>query len=164
MTIISLYDQKRWHFDWTLVIFWISSLAILFFSFYQQYIEKIEPCFFCKWQRYVYFSIALISPIGLMQRYNFSTRYTLSFIFLIGFCLAAYHTLVQFGWLADRCTMTQKIENLNDFMTMLEQPKNSCANVSWKLFGFSASIYNTIFSLIALITLNFKNIKRLIHV
>jgi disulfide bond formation protein DsbB len=164
MTIISLYNQRKWGFDRLLIVFWIASLSILVFSFYQQYIGKVEPCSLCKLQRYIYFSIALLAPVGLIQSYNSPIRYALSIIFLIGFCFAAYHTLVQFGWLADRCTMTQKIENLNDFMNMLEQPKTSCANISWKFLGLSASIYNTIFSLIALITLNFKNIKRLIHV
>jgi disulfide bond formation protein DsbB len=162
MAIINLYDQKKWHYDWTLAIFWIASLTILFFSFYQQYVEKIEPCSLCKWQRYIYFLVALLSPIGLIQPINPSIRVSLNFIFLIGFCLATYHTLVQFEWLNDQCAI-QKVESMNDFMRMLEQPKVSCANVSWKLFGLSASIYNIIFSVFALITLNFNNIKRLIN-
>lgn len=163
MAITNLYDQKKWHCDWALTIFWITSLTILFFSFYQQYVEKLEPCSLCKWQRYVYSLVALISPIGLIQTFNSSIKISLNFIFLIGFCLATYHTLVQFEWLTDRCTI-QKIENMNDFMKMLEQPKISCANSGWKLFGISASIYNIIISLTALIALNFKNLKRLIHV
>jgi disulfide bond formation protein DsbB len=63
--------------------------------------------------------------------------------------------LVQIGWVVDRCTV-QKIDNINDFMKMLEQTKTSCATIGWKLFGLSASIYNAIFSLIALVFLYFK--------
>lgn len=163
MIVDYLYNQKKWYFDRTLVAFFTACLVILFLSFYQQNIQKIEPCSLCKWQQYIYFSIALLSPIGLIQYYNFSIRNALSVILLIGFCLASYHTLVQFGWLADRCIITQKIENLNDFMKILEKPKTSCANVGWKLFGFSVSIYNIIFFAFGLISLNFNSIKRLIN-
>lgn len=163
MTVISLYDQRKWHFDPNLIIFWLASIAILLFSFHQQYNEKIEPCSLCKWQRDVYFFVAAFAPIGFIQRWDSFVRIALNFIFFCGFCLAAYHILIQFGWLSDRCAITQKIENMNDFMKMLEQPKVSCANVGWKLFGLSASIYNIILSFCALVSLNFNNIKRLIH-
>lgn len=163
MTIIDLHSQKKLVLDWMLILLWVASFLILLFSFYQQYGVKIESCTLCKWQRYIYFLIFSLSPIGLIQRYNLSIRYALIFVFFIGLCLATYHTLVQFGWLADRCEITQKIENMNDFMKMLEHPKAPCANVSWKLFGLSASIYNIIFSFFALVSLNFNNIKRLIH-
>ena len=159
MTIISLYNQKKWFLDWTLMTFWIISLAILIFSFQQQYIEKIEPCTLCKWQRYLYFLIFSLSPIGLIERFNLAVRNSLNFIFFVGFCLATYHTLVQFEWITDHCTITQEIENMDDFMKMLEQPKLSCSMIGWKLFGFSASIYNGILSFFALIALNSKTIK-----
>lgn len=156
MPILNLYRQKKLILDRALIAIWIISLTILSFSIYHQYIEKIELCTLCKWQRLVYFLIFAISPIGLISRLNLSIRANLNVIILIGFCLAIYHTAVQFGWLSDRCIMTQKIENLNDFMQMIEQPKVSCSAIGWKLFGLSASIYNAILSLIALTFLYFS--------
>jgi len=161
MAIINLYNQKKWHYDWTLILFWLASLLILLLSFHQQYFAKIEPCSLCQWQRYVYFLIFSLSPIGLIQSYNLSVRYALILIFLMGLCLATYHILVQWEWLADRCTMTQKIENMTDFMKMLEQPRTSCAIIDWKLFGLSASFYNAIFSVLAILCLNTKITERL---
>ncbi len=164
MVIINLYEKRQLILDWTLVAFSLTSLLILAFSFYQQYVVKIEPCTLCLWQRYIFILIFAISPIGFIQRFNSYIRKILVFIFLMGLGLAIYHTLVQFGWLTDRCVMTQKIENMNDFMKMLEKPHTSCATTGWKLFGLSASIYNGALSFLGLMILNLKNIKRLLHV
>ena len=82
----------------------------------------------------------------------------------MGLLLSTYHIAVQFGWLADRCIISQKIENMNDFMQMLDQPKVSCSAIGWKLLALPASIYNANFSLVALIFFYFerqpKNSKR----
>jgi disulfide bond formation protein DsbB len=156
MKILNLYHQGKWFCDWTLIIFWMISCAFLAFSFHHQYVQKIEPCALCKWQRFVYFLIFAITPIGFVQHLNLPIKIALNFIFLAGFFLAGYHTLVQFDWIADRCAITQKIENMDAFIKMLEEPKVSCSNIGWKLFGISASIYNAIFSLIAALFLNIK--------
>jgi len=155
--VIIISREKKWLLDWTFISVWIFSSLILTYSFYHQYVEKIEPCSLCKWQRLVYVLVFVLSPIGIFKCFNVSMRNALKLIFLIGFCLAIYHAMVQFGLLIDHCTMTQKIENTNDFMKMLEQPKVACSAISWKLFGLSASIYNAIFSLVALIFLHFNH-------
>lgn len=157
MKIVSLSYQRKWFLDWTLISFLIFSSIVLAFSFYHQYIGKIEPCTLCKWERFVYFLVLIISPLGFIQRFNFAVKIALDFIFFLGLCLAIYHVAVQFGLLTDRCEIRQKIENLDDFMQMLDQPKISCAVIGWKLFGLSASIYNAIFSSIALIFLYCKH-------
>lgn len=159
MEIVNLYQGKNWIFDRTIFSFLIASLLILAFSFHQQYIEKIEPCTLCQWQRYCLYLIFTVSFFGFIQRFNSPIRLLLILIFFVSLLLSSYHTLVQFGWLTDRCVMTQKIENVNDFIKMFDQPKISCANINWKLFGISASIYNAIFSFFAIIALNFKIIQ-----
>ncbi|WP_068468681.1 disulfide bond formation protein B [Candidatus Protochlamydia phocaeensis] len=164
MVIVSLNQTSKWNFDKTLLVLWIISALVLMFSLYQQFIAKVEPCDLCKWQRYVYILIFAISPLGLIQQLNFSIRNTISLFFLIGFGVASYHALVQFGLLADRCAITQQITSIEDFMEILDQPKISCSNISWKLFGLSASSYNAAFSFFALIILNFKTIKKLSYV
>ena len=160
MTIISLYSQNKWKIDQSLTFIWLISITILSFSFFQQYIENIEPCALCKIQRWIYFFIFVISPIGMFQQFNEPIRLILNGIILIGLFVAAYHLLIQLGWITDRCTITQKIENINDFMQVLEKPKNSCATIGWKLFGLSAAVYNMVFFLSSLLILNYKRIKR----
>jgi disulfide bond formation protein DsbB len=160
MPKINLHICKSWILDWKLILLWILSLTILIFSFHQQYIKKIEPCFLCKYQRLIYFSVFIISSLGLICDFNSFIKNALKITFLIGFSLSIYHILIQSGWINDRCAINENIENMNDFIRMLEQPKIACATISWQLFGFSASVYNALFSLCALITLKFKKIKR----
>jgi disulfide bond formation protein DsbB len=161
MVIVNLHFRKRWVLDWMMLSYWIISGLIISFSFYHQSIEKVEPCTLCKWQRLLYLTIFCISPFGLIQQCSQFAKKSLSILFLVGFSLATYHTLVQFGWLTDHCAISQNVETINDFITMLEQPKMSCAKIGWQLFGVSASIYSAFFSVIALICLNLIKLPKL---
>ncbi len=160
MTTINLYHKRIWVSDYILVIIWMISGLVLGTSFFHQYVNKIEPCKLCIWQRFLYILVFSFSPLGLAQHLNSSIRITLNIIFLAGLCLSTYHTLIQFGWLSDRCT-AQSIETMEDFMRMLAQPKISCSAVSWKLFGLPATLYNALICSLALIILNAKQSLKL---
>lgn len=151
MTNVIIQHERKWFLDRHLIGVWIVSSIIIIFSFYIQHIEKIEPCSLCKWQRLIYFLIFCASPIGVIRCYNVPIRNLLKILFFIGCCLAFYHISVQLGWINDRCTMSQKVENMNDFMQMLSQTRVACSAIHWKIFGISASIYNGFFSLCGLI-------------
>jgi disulfide bond formation protein DsbB len=137
MAIVSLYSPKEWELDLVLIAILAFSTTILAFSFYHQHIEKVEPCTLCKWQRFVYLTIFSLSLLGLKTSFNFHARNALSILFLISLCLAVYHTFVQFGWLADQCVMEKKVENIDNFLAMLETQKIPCSNISWKLLNFA---------------------------
>jgi disulfide bond formation protein DsbB len=158
MAIINLIQSKEEKIDRTFILFYVSSLLILLFSFYQQHVAKIQPCFLCKCQRSIYFLIMFIAPIGLISHYHGIIRKLLNAVFLMGIALAFYHTLVQNGWVMDRCLMTEKVENMNDFLQMLEKPTVSCAKMSLKIFGLPASIYNLLILSLALVVLNFRSL------
>jgi disulfide bond formation protein DsbB len=155
MTIVKL-NHKKWEIDFFLLAISTMAIGILIFSFYHQYVRKIEPCLLCKLQRSVYFLVLFIAPIGFNIHFNKCMRTTLKFLFFSGLCFASYHSLIQIGWLQDRCIMTQKINNIDDYILMLQQPKAGCSIIGWKLFGLSYSIYNAIFSSFALFLLNFE--------
>ncbi len=159
MTIVQLYSSKKLKLDWSIFSVWLMSIIILAFSFYQQYINKVEPCSLCKWQRFVYLLIFITSSFALNERFKFSVKIILNLLFLIGLSLATYHLSVQFGWSSDRCMMTQSISTMNDYMHMLEQAKVSCAPIAWKLFGWSIVVYNIFLSLFALLILNRNLLK-----
>ncbi len=161
MTTFIMPFTNRWIFDRAIFLIWMISGLIIAFSFYHQYIQKVEPCTLCQWQRLFYSFIFCISPFGLLQRFNQMSRIALTLLFFAGFSLALYHTFIQLGWLADRCDIQQNVETINDFMQMLSQPKVSCSTINWQLFGLSASIYNAFFSVIGLICLNFTKLIKL---
>ena len=160
MVIIKLYEKKNSDFNWNLLLLWILSLLILAFSFYHQYVENMKPCKLCNLQRYIYIAIVVIAPFGKLQRFNPIIRMIINIIFVFGLLLAIYHALIQFGLIADSCLLSQKIENINDFMNLFEEKKNSCASSNWKLFGLPASVYNAVFFVGSLIFLNLGYLNR----
>ncbi|CUI18066.1 Disulfide bond formation protein DsbB (plasmid) [Candidatus Protochlamydia naegleriophila] len=164
MTIIPLYHYQKWNKDSLLIWLSITSALILIYSYYHQLIEKIDPCFLCVWQRYIYFAVFFTSPLGLFQKYNAFVRHVLSAIFTLGLGLATYHIFIQLGLVTDRCAIIQKINHIDDFMHLLEKSKESCSKINWSFFGFSITVYNAIFSLFAITALNWKYIKRQIYV
>lgn len=159
-TAITSKNQKSFIFDAVLITLWLLSSAILAMSIYQQYIDKIELCALCKWQRSTHILTFIFIPIGFIKRYNSKIRSITNLIFLFSFALASYHFFVQMGLLHDRCTIEQKITNLEEFMTMLKHPKVSCTAIGFKIFGVSATIYNALYSLIAMLGLNLKLLMR----
>lgn len=164
MTIIPLYQLQKWNKDNLFIGLSIASGVILIYSYYQQLIEKIDPCFLCVWQRYIYFAVFFTSLLGFFKKYNAFVRLALTTLFTFGLGLATYHILVQLGLVADRCVITQQVNHIDDFMHLLEQSKGSCSKVGWSIFGFSITYYNVIFSLCAITALNWKRFKRQTHV
>lgn len=164
MTIVNLYPSKKLQLDWYIVTVWVISGFIFAFSFYHQYFNQIEPCSLCKWQRLIYLMVFSIAPISLIERFKIPIKMMLNFLFLIGLGLAIYHAAVQFGWLTHQCeSPISKIKNAQEFYEMFQKSKtqimNSCVTTGWKLFGWSAVIYNIFLSLCTLIFLNFNFIK-----
>lgn len=165
MTIIPLYQhQKKWNADKLLMGLSIASLFILIYSYYQQLIEKVDPCFLCIWQRYIYLAVFVTSFLGFYQKYNAIIKIALTALFTIGLGLSTYHISVQLGLVTDRCIITQQVNHIDDFMHLLEQTKGSCSKVGWPLFGISITFYNAIFSLFAITALNWNQFKRQTHV
>jgi len=153
-------NQKKLFLDWKIIFFWFTSAVILSLSYYKEYIDKVVPCPLCEWQRYLYLLIFLISPIGLIRRYNLNINNIFNIIFLISFALSTYHVAIQLGFVEDRCTFTQKIADINDYKAMLEKNHISCATTYWKFFGISASIYNAIFSFFSALLLKCKQFPK----
>lgn len=160
MVIVKFPEDKKIHVDCRYFLICLASFTILIFSFYQEYIVKIKPCPLCFWQRNVYLLIFLISPLGLISRFNSLVRRLLNVIFLLGMSLAFYHLLIQRGWISDHCVFTKTVQSMEDFVAMIEQSNVSCATIGWKLWGLPASIYNVTVLSLAFLILNFKNIKK----
>lgn len=164
MTIIPLYQNQKKSLDKLLISLSIASLFILIYSYYQQLIEKVDPCFLCIWQRYIYFAVFFTSLLGYFQKYNSFIRLALTALFILGLGLSTYHFLVQQGFVADHCIIGQQVNHIDDFMNLLEKSKEPCSKVNWSLFGFSIALYNAIFSFISIIALNWNRFKRQTHV
>lgn len=154
-------SEKKWISDPLVFFIWLLSGLIIAASVYHQHVEKAEICTLCENQRLIYLAIFMTCPLGFLPRFNHFSRKVLTILFLLGFSLSFYHLLIQMGFLTDRCIIEQSVENMHDFVQMLEKPKVACSTISWKLFGLSASFYNVLFSMLAAALINLSWLSKL---
>lgn len=128
-----------------LLFCWAFALLALGFSFWIQFVQKIEPCRLCKLQRLPYFGIALFPLLGLM-RLNFNKiRVGLICLFGITALLATYHLCVIGGLIQDFCAVKGGIESIDDFMLMIDSHV-PCSKSEWRLLGLPMPVYSLIVS------------------
>lgn len=122
--------------------FLISILSISFEVFL-----NVEPCLFCKLQRYVYIALLVPSFLSITKEScrNIHMTRLMQLCFLIGGLLALYHLLMQWGLISDFCAVP-KINSIEQFESLLN--KKSCSEISWKVFGMPITFFNLGISLI----------------
>lgn len=125
-----------------IAIFFLS-LACAACSFLAEHLFSIQPCQLCWAQRAFY--LALI-PTAFLGFFNKKTGKALCLLLLAGnLFIAAYHTLIQFGILDDRCKTGIAVRDSASYLTMLQE-KRSCAD-SWKIFEIPVSALNGLMSI-----------------
>lgn len=131
--------------------FWLTllaciSLSAVGISYYQHYINQILPCYFCLWQRYLFICIFAFSTFCAINPKNKLSYYGVLCLLLMSLTVSLYHTLIQFGYIVDTCSVPQNIKTIEDLFNQI-QMQPSCAKVSWSLFSLPISFYNFTFSL-----------------
>lgn len=157
MTIVHLYPSKKLQIDYTLLIIWMIAGLALTFSLYHQYVNQVEPCSLCQWQRFIYVAIFCLAPCGFIKRFKVTVKVILSLLFLIGLGIALYHAAVQFGWITHQCEVS-RIQNEQEFYALFQKSKMQtaplCTKNQGKLWGWPIVIYNVFLSLFSLSLLN----------
>lgn len=113
-----------------------------------------KPCPLCYWQRIPYYVGLPVAALPLLfglrpQRWFYAAA---AAIFFVGFGLAVYHTLVEFGVLQglDSCGADQLIraESLDDFLNQTEgEVMAFCGARTPYLFGLTMSNLNALVSI-----------------
>lgn len=132
-----------------------AALGSLAFAFVMQYGFDIRPCVLCLWQRVPFGLTAMLALTAILFRpYGPRTRILLfvcAFIFLIGFCLALFHTGVELHWWLG--TTGCAIKPLHGSTPadlraeLLSTDIVRCDRISWTLLGLSMANWNVPFSL-----------------
>lgn len=160
MTTFQSLAKKIEKVDKKFIIVAAISLVILCFSFYQEYIQKVDSCYLCKLQRIPYLLILIFFILNVLNTWRSSyIRCVLNGILSLSIGLAFYHAAIQYGLLNDQCAVLNNFQNDEEFFTFLEKPMVSCALIKWKLGGLSASIWNMITTFFLILILNFKKFK-----
>ena len=134
-----------------IVILAIISITIISTLIIQYWLGH-EPCKLCFYERVPYFlSILLLIKILFFKKYE---KITLLILFLVFFCstvLAFYHFGIERGFFSE--TLSCAVGNLSETLSkeqLLEQLKQntiSCKDVTFRIFGFSLTAINAIFSI-----------------
>ena len=129
-----------------LLIFLISAYII-------EYVLGHKPCKLCVYQRFPYFvSIFLVSSILLLKKYVKLSLLGISLVSLLGAVMAFYHFGIEQGFFSESfiCEAQNLGQNLSkeEILKQLKENTISCKNVTFKAFGLSLALINTIFSFI----------------
>jgi disulfide bond formation protein DsbB len=118
----------------------------------------LAPCPLCYSQRHVYWAagaLALVGVIlrgrGLSSRILFAISILLGLVFLTGFGVASYHSLVEYGVLPapPTCAVGTTPAASGNLWDALGQPLAvpSCAEAKWHFAGLSMAGWNALVSL-----------------
>lgn len=90
---------KPWPIGY-LVLAWLVSLVGLLGSLYFSEVRHFPPCVLCWWQRICMYPLAVIIPIGIINRDRLLYRYVLP-LSLAGLGVALYHNLLYYNVLPE---------------------------------------------------------------
>ena len=144
-----------------ILVFSILSLSIAYFI---QYVLGHKPCNLCLIERIPYLSaVVIISLIFIIKKFEKTFSVIVLLFFIFGSLVSFYHFGIEQGFFEESAVCG--VKNASDAISKEEILKQlqvriiSCKDVTFKIFGFSLTMYNILLSLILLIILTniFKN-------
>jgi disulfide bond formation protein DsbB len=132
------------------VLLFLIALAALATAFIAEYYFNLVPCSLCVYERYVYGVIAIISVFSFLLQFRKFWLLMQSLILIAGIVLSSYHFGVEQRWFAMPSTcrvQTKKIpQTLKELKQQMKQktPHARCDEVTWKIFGISATFWNAL--------------------
>ena len=148
------------------LIFLVSIIALVS-AFYIEYILGHQACNLCILERIPY----LLAVILILFNYKFNQFekffiLLLTIVFLVGTILSLYHLGIELGFIQESlvCDLKSGSDLLSkeEILKQLQKKNVSCKDVTFKIFGFSLTVFNMIISLILIIYLTnfFKNYEK----
>ncbi len=129
----------------------LSCACLLSFAFYNQYIEYVDPCPLCIFQRIVFFSmglLALVAAIYNPQRVGrWIYAWLMAAIAMLGALIAGRHVWLQSlpPGEAPECGpgLNYMLENLplSEVLSTVLKGSGSCAEVKWSFWGMSMPMW-----------------------
>jgi len=157
--------NKKFFFKLSFVI----SLFTLVSAYFIEFILGHQPCNLCLIERIPYMGSLIL--ILIIFKFNHLEKYLvlmLILFFLVGALVSLYHLGIEQGLITESlvCDLkdSSKILSKEEILKQLIQKNVSCKDVTFKIFGFSLTIYNLIISLLlsiafAKIFLNYEKNK-----
>ena len=139
-------------------ITFLVSLFALISAYFIEYVLGHQPCNLCLIERIPYMGALIIIIIN--HKFNHLEKYLillLIFVFLAGTLISLYHLGIEQGFIKESlvCDLknNSKILSKEEILQQLQQKMVSCKDVTFKIFGFSLTTFNTLISLLITILL-----------
>ena len=151
----------------------ITTILLLAYAYYEQYVDYLDPCPLCLVQRLVFLIIGLLYFITLIKPPVFIFRkifaILISIVSIIGCLISARHVWLQ-NLPADEVPacgpgLSYMLENfpLTSVLQDLFTGSGECAEISWRFLGLTMPMWTFIcflgFLLYTIIWANLKNEK-----
>ncbi len=135
-----------------LQILFILSIVVLTSALIIEYGLGYKPCNLCIIERIPY----IFAIIILVLNYNFKKNQVffsvlLILIFSFSILISIYHLSIEQGLVEESAVCAAKNLNLTtkeEILKSLVEPRVSCKDVAFKIFGFSLTTYNIIISIL----------------
>jgi len=139
------------------IIFLFSAIALIS-AFFIEYVLGHQPCNLCLIERIPYgLSIIIIIVMFLIKKNQKFLVLLLIFTFIFSFTISFYHYGIEQSFFQESsiCGVRNFTESVTkeDLLKQLSEKTISCRDVTFRIFGFSLTSINIVFSLLFIITL-----------
>ena len=143
-----IFLKKKYY----LQILFILSLITLISAYSIQYLLGYKPCNLCLIERIPY----MLAIIILFLNYRFKRdeiffSILLILIFLFSFLISMYHYGIEIGLIEESSICASNSIDLiskDEILKSLQKINISCKDVTFRIFGFSLTMYNILLSII----------------
>lgn len=151
------------HRTWNLIVV-LCCGSLVGFALYNQYVDYLEPCPLCIFQRVVFFVMAVIALLAAMHNPRRIGQQVYTWLFVVcaatGAAIAARHIWLQ-GLPPDQVPecgpgLNYMLENfpLTEVLSTVLRGSGSCAEVLWTFLGLSMPKWTLIwYTVLGLMTL-----------
>ena len=150
-----------------LKIILLISLISIISAYFIEYILGHQPCNLCLIERIPYGLAIIVIALNYVFRKNeYFILLLLILIFFFSFVITFYHLGIEQGFFEESAVCGLKnaseIISKEELLKQLQEKTISCKDVTFKIFGFSLTTINMIFSLLVITILMyiFKNYEK----
>ena len=143
------------------------SLISIISAYFIEYVLGHQPCNLCLIERIPYGLAIIVIALNYVFRKNeYFILLLLILIFFFSFIISFYHLGIEQGFFEEsavcRLKNASEIISKEELLKQLQEKTISCKDVTFKIFGFSLTTINMIFSLLLITILMyiFKNYEK----
>ena len=149
--MLAMLDDPKTQ-SWYPAALFAVACGALGFALFAQFVQGLEPCNLCLYQRIPYAVVGLFAGACLVRPNPRARRALVQLsmvMFAVGAAIAAYHVGVEQHWW-ESAVCSGGLSDVGSTMELMAglsaPPEKSCDSVDWAFLGISMATYNVAFS------------------